>query len=350
MSISGCLTRRMVLGQAGRLVMAAPLLTLVGCNDLVANGTRRGFSGTTMGTRYRVTVAGSHDQAALQTGVAQILENMNDKLSTYQPDSDLSQLNAAAETSWVKVSPELAHVMATALHIGRASVGAFDATVAPVVNLWGFGPGQPVVRSPNDKRIAAALTRIGHHQLDIKDAPAEIRKVRRDVHIDLSGVGKGYAVDRIAGYLKRAGVEEFLVDIGGDMRAHRSSPYKATWRIGIEKPHVGPRTLHRVVNLGSGAIATSGDYRNFYEADGAMYSHIIDPRSGAPVSHNLASVTVIAATAEEADGWSTALMVMGPDAGQELADRMGLSALFIIKTGNGLVDRPSRDFNRFLAS
>ncbi|MDH3740438.1 MAG: FAD:protein FMN transferase [Hyphomicrobiales bacterium] len=350
MSIADCLTRRMMLGQAGRLVMAAPLLTLVGCNDLVANSTRSSFSGATMGTRYRVTVGGSHDQAALQAGVVQILENMNDRLSTYRPDSDLSQLNATPEASWVKVSPELAHVMATALGISRASGGAFDATVAPVVNLWGFGPGEPVVRSPGDKRIAAALARIGHHQLDIKDAPAAIRKARRDVHIDLSGVGKGYAVDRIADYLKRAGVEDFLVDIGGDMRAHRSSPDKAAWRIGIEKPHIGPRTLQRVVNLGSGAIATSGDYRNFYETGGSVYSHIIDPRSGAPVSHNLASVTVVAATAEQADGWSTALMVMGPDAGLELADSMGLSAFFISRTGNGLADRPSREFNRFLVS
>jgi len=240
--------------------------------------------------------------------------------------------------------------MTTALDISRASGGAFDATVAPVVDMWGFGPGEAVVRSPSDKRIAAALARIGHHQLDVKDAPAAIRKVRRDVHIDLSGVGKGYAVDRIADYLKRAGVADFLVDIGGDMRAHRSSTDKATWRIGIEKPHIGPRTLHRVVNLGSGAIATSGDYRNFYETGGSVYSHIIDPRSGAPVSHNLASVTVVAATAEQADGWSTALMVMGPDAGLELANSKGLSAFFITRTGNGLVDRPSREFGRFLAS
>lgn len=343
------LTRRAMLACSGRLMAVAPLLTVVGCNEFAGKEGRTGFSGATMGTRYQVTMVGKHDRAGLQAGVEKILDTINDRLSTYRPNSELSRFNEAADTSWIDVSPELARVIASALDVSRASGGAFDATVGPVVNLWGFGPDEPVVKSPGDERIGATLARIGHHHLDVK-AAAKIRKMRPDMHVDLSGIGKGYAVDEIAGYLERAGIDRFLVDIGGDLRAHRSSADKATWRIGIERPVIGPRTVYRLLNLGLGAVATSGDYRNFVESGGSVYSHIIDPRTGVPVNHRLASVTVVAATAKEADAWSTALMVTGPDTGLELADSLGLSAFFIVRSGSRLIERPSREFLRFLVS
>jgi thiamine biosynthesis lipoprotein len=350
MAVPSSLTRREVVHQFGRLVCAAPLLTLVGCNELAGEGARFGFAGSTMGTSYRITTKGHHAPAHLQAGVEAILESTNQQLSTYRTNSDLSRFNRTAGSSWLEVPPELAHVLTTADGISRASGGAFDATVAPVVDLWGFGPSASIINSPSDHRLGAALAKIGHHQLHINDAQTAVRKARPDVTVDLSGIAKGFAVDRIADYLERHGVDDFLIDIGGDMRMSRSSPSNAPWRIGIERPEIGPRTVHRVINIGQGAVATSGDYRNFLESNGSMYSHIIDPRSGAPVSHDLASVAVVAGTAEQADGLSTALMVMGPDAGLELANDIELSALFIVRKGGRLVDLPSRQFNRYLVA
>ncbi len=352
-SLANPLSRRAVLAHAGRFAMSAPLLTVLACKQAASNEVRTGFSGATMGTYYRVTISDRGRISKLdhlQADVERILRTVNGQMSTYSPDSELSHFNATARTSWVGVSPEVAHVMTTALEISRLSGSAFDATVGPLVELWGFGPDKQAVISPDELRDRSALVNIGHHHLAVKDAPTAVRKTRPELHVDLSGIGKGFAVDEIADHLERADIQNFLIDIGGDMRAHRSSPNDATWRIGIERPTVGPRTIHRVINVGEGAVATSGDYRNFFEANGSRYSHIIDPRSGAPVRHELASVTVVAATAEEADAWSTALMVLGSNSGLNLANNLGLSAFFIVRTDRGLVDLPSREFQRFLVS
>ena len=346
------LSRRAVLRHAGRFAVAAPFLTVLGCSEDPLVGTRLSFSGLTMGTYYRVTIIRSRSMSEphrIQTGVERVLETINWQLSTYRPESELSKINASPETVWLEVSPEVAHVVTKALEISRLSSGTFDATIAPLINLWGFGPDKQSVYSHKDKRITEALGKIGHHLLEVKEAPAAIRKSRPDLHVDLSGIGKGSAVDKVADHLARAGAEHFLVDIGGDMRARRASSIEATWRIGIERPSIGSsRTVHRVINVGDGALATSGNYRNFFKTAGFHYSHIIDPRTGAPVNHDLASVTVIAPTAEEADAWSTAFMVCGPDAGLELAERLGIPAFFIIRTKSGLVDQPSSEFRRFL--
>ncbi len=351
-SSPGTLSRRAVLGQAGRFACAAPFLTLLGCNEASSGGGRIGFSGATMGTRYRVTLTGGRPMPALDdlhAGVVEILGTINRQMSTFRPDSELSMFNRTTATSWREVSPDLGHVLAKSLDISRLSGSAFDPTVAPLVDLWGFGPKVSTAPSRGDKRIGAALGVTGHEHLRVKETGTAVRKSRPGLTVDLSGIGKGFAVDRITDYLARAGVQHFLVDIGGDMRARRAAPTQATWRIGIERPVAGQRTAHRVINIGDGAVATSGDYRNFFEAAGLRYSHIIDPRTGAPVSHGLASVTVIAATTEEADAWSTALMVLGPDAGSALAERTGIPAFFISRTEGGLIDRPTREFKRFLA-
>lgn len=347
------LSRRTLLGQAGRIAMAAPFLTLLGCNEAPVAAGRFSLSGATMGTYYRITMSGEGKiptPAQLQAGVERILRTVNGQMSTYLRDSELSRFNGASGTSWHEVSPDFAHVVARALEISRLSGSAFDPTIAPLVDLWGFGPEKPVVQSPGGRRIAAALRATGHAYLGVKETRTAIRKSRPDLKVDLSGIAKGFAVDRITDYLAAAGVRHFLIDIGGDMRAHRHSPDQAVWRIGIENPVVGLRSVHRVINIGDGAVATSGDYRNFFEFEGLRYAHIIDPRTGAPVTHGLASVTVIAPTTEEADAWSTALMVLGPDAGAVLAERARIPAFFITQTDRGLIDRPSSEFRRFLAA
>ena len=349
MSMTRNPTRRTVLTNAGCLALAAPFLSLLGCDETPMGVSTVGFSGSTMGTRYRVTISGDGrgtDADHLQAGVEDVLETVNRQMSTYRPDSELSRFNAAVETSWVDTSSAVTHVASRALEISRSTGGAFDPTIAPLVDLWGFGPGAQTASLPDAARIRATLQRTGYAGVDT--ASGAIRKARPDLHLDLSGIGKGFAVDQVAEYLESAGAEHFLVDIGGDMRARRTSADRAAWRIGIEKPATGRRTVHRIIALGDGAVATSGDYRNFFQSGGARYSHIIDPRTGKPVDHDLASVTVIAPTAEEADAWSTALMVLGPGAGPQLAERSGIAAYFITRTEDGLADRPAGGFERYL--
>ncbi len=346
-------SKRTMLKQAGRLAVAAPFMTLLGCDDAGILAGRESFSGTTMGTYYRITIAGrwqTLELAGLQRAVERALETVNDLMSTYRTTSELSRFNAVKQVSWFEASPQITHVVETALEIGRLSGGAFDTTVGPLVNLWGFGPDRQTVHSRGDQRIEATLTNIGQHHLEVSQSKTAIKKGRTDLYVDLSGIGKGFAVDQIADVLAGAGAGSFLVDIGGDIRVRRRSPTQATWRIGIEQPAAGPRKVHRVISIGDGAVATSGDYRNFFEAGGSRFSHIIDPRTGAPIKNRLASVTVIAPTTEEADGWSTALMVLGPKSGLELAEQLGLAAFFIIRKGNGLVDRATSEFRRFLVA
>lgn len=346
-------SRRAILGSAGRVAASLPLLTILGCSPPTPLTTRSQFSGATMGTQYRVTMVGAEHLIQLkqiQRGVERILERVNNQLSTYRADSELSKFNAAPAESWFEVSADVAHLTAKSLEISHRSGGAFDATVGPLVDLWGFGPVTQEPHAPDDTQINEAMSLIGHHHLSVNRSTRAIRKNRHELHLDLSGIGKGSGVDQVADYLADIGVERFLVDIGGDMRVHRRSPSDPTWRIGIERPVIGPRTIHRVIEVGDGAVATSGDYRNFIRAEGAHYSHIIDPRTGSPVRHDLASVTVIAPTAEEADAWSTALMVLGPDNGVALANRKDLAAFFIVRGGNRLIDLASSEFNRFLVT
>jgi thiamine biosynthesis lipoprotein len=351
MMFKGEMSRRAVLAQAARLAVAAPLLTLLGCDEFDSSSDRVSFWGVTMGTTYRVAITGGldlpkHDR--LQQMVETVLETINGQMSTYRAASELSKFNGVGQASWFDVSPQIAGVVATALEISRLSDGAFDATIGPLVNLWGFGPYKQTARAPSQDQITSALENTGHHHLHVNSLQTAIRKRRPDLHVDLSGIGKGFAVDQVAEVLAGAGAKNFLVDIGGDMIVRRHSPAQAPWRIGIEQPTTTVGNIRRVINIGDGAVATSGNYRNFFEAGGSRFSHIIDPRSGAPVKHNLASVTVIAPSTEEADGWSTALMVLGADDGFELAKKLGLSAFFITRTGNRLVDRSTSDFQRFL--
>ena len=294
------------------------------------------FAGATMGTTYLVRVSGlpgGRSRESMAGDVAAIAERIDATMSTYRPTSDVARFNARRDEDWAPVSDEVVTVVEEALALGRLSGGAFDITVGPLVDLWGFGPTvrPPVVPLP--AALVAARARVGQGRLDTRRSPPALRKRQADIEIDLSGIAKGYAVDSVAEHLTAVGVSDFLVEIGGEVRAAGTSPEGGPWRVGIEQPP-GTAVAH-VVNLAAGALATSGDYRSFFEQDGARYSHAIDPRSGWPARHDLASVSVLDASTARADGLATTFMVLGPEAGRALAEREGIPVLFVIREGDG---------------
>ena len=319
------------------LFIAAIVSAIVaGCGD--AGREHFKLDGATMGTHYHITVVEraelATNQRELQQAIDQQLALINEQMSTYRDDSELSQLNAAPVDQWVDVSANLFDVLVMSLELGWLSNGAFDITVGPLVNLWGFGPGgeSGKVEVPSAARIAEQLALTGFQAIEFNLANSDIRK-RRAVTLDLSAIAKGYAVDKVAELLIYAGYTDFMVEIGGELRLQGNSPRGTPWRIAIERPEAATLgRAHAAVSISNAGMATSGDYRNYFELDGKRYSHTIDPTTGYPIDHALASVTVIADSAAYADGLATAINVMGPELGMQLADQQGVAVYMIVKT------------------
>ena len=222
-----------------------------------------------------------------------------------------------------------------ALTLSAATNGAFDVTVGPLVNLWGFGPDGQVTEPPGAELIAVRLQAIGHELLHTDCSMPALRKDVPDIYVDLSAFAKGYGVDKLAALLDAADIHNYLVEIGGELRVRGTNASGNNWGIAIESPGKAGMAVHTVVSVTNTAVATSGDYRNYFEHDGRMYSHTIDPRTGYPVAHDAASVTVLAATAAFADAMATALLVMGPDDGIAYAEREGIAAVFLVREDDG---------------
>lgn len=351
--MASTLTRRDLLQRAKGVALAAPLLGIAGCDESQARRRLTVLSGPTMGTSYSVKITDltpGIDAGELNTEVERILEEINDQMSTYRAGSELSRFNSRKSKSWMEVSAETLMVIDSALRVSRLTGGAFDPTIGPLVNLWGFGPSEHRSRAPEAGRIAEATSHTGYPKIATRASSPAIRKNEPKIQVDLSGIAKGFAVDQVADLLERAKISQYLIEIGGELKGRGLNPRAEPWKIGVEKPVAGQRTVQRVVRLDGSALATSGDYRNFFEQHGRRFSHIIDRRSGRPVSHGLASVTVIAPSAMEADALSTALMVLGPEAGVELAKRENLAALFIAKQKKGFGEIWTRAFRRYVVA
>jgi thiamine biosynthesis lipoprotein len=232
------------------------------------------------------------------------------------------------------VDSELAGLVARAQSFSELSDGAFDVTVGPLVNLWGFGPDAHPFRIPDQQTIEETRSRVGHDKLDVRDQPPALRKAHPELYVDLSAIAKGYGVDQIAGLLDRLGVTAYLAEIGGELKAKGTKSGDQPWRIAIERPDATSRTVYRIVALEDDAMATSGDYRNFYEQDGRIYSHTIDPGTGRPVAHALASVTVITEDCATADALATTFLVLGPERGLSLAESLDVGAFFVTRAGD----------------
>lgn len=333
------------LALGARLALPGSVLAIAGCGSSGARDAMTRLAGPTMGTAYRVSLPkrlSTDETDAVRAGVEAALDRVDALMSTYRSDSELSRINTAGAGEWIDTAPDTGTVMAEALRAGSVSGGAFDVTVGPLVDLWGFGPGDGG-GVPSDETIADASTLTGLDALQFEPARG-IAKSRNGLRVDLSGVAKGHAVDLVAGYLEGQGFDSFLIDVGGELKVSGRKADGTFWRIGIERPEPGKRQVQRVVAMDSGAVATSGDYRNFFERDGRRYSHTIDPRSGRPVDHALSAVSVIAESAMTADSLSTALMVMGPEEGLALAERLDLPALFLLRSDGGIVERATRSF------
>ena len=283
--------------------------------------------GTTFAVRVVSDTLSDRRVASLRVVIEDALEDIDQKMSTYRLDSELSRFNSARSTDPFPVSTETLAVFQHALEISELTGGAFDVTVGALVDAWGFGPsGQPAA-FPTDADIERLQEHVGYQQLELDLVASTVRKSDPMLSSDLSALAKGYAVDRVVELLRAEGLESSLVEVGGEVRTMGRSERGDAWRVGIERPVVGPPTVHRLVRLRDRALATSGDYRNYYEVGGRRISHTIDPRTGRPVTHDLASVSVIAQLCVRADAIATALEVLGPDEGFAMALAQDWAAL-----------------------
>ena len=303
-----------------------------------------------MGTTYHVTVVTKTGGSipGLRDAVDRRLAEVNDQLSTWIQDSEISRFNRFAEVGEeFPVSADFLRVMAAAADVHRLSGGAWDGTVSPLVVLWGFGPDGPALSSPSPERIAAALAEVGFDMIEVRDTGALV-KHHAAVTVDLSSIAKGYGVDAVADVLRGRGFADFLVEIGGEVFAAGRRRDGRPWRVGINRPdpEAGPGEVYKVVPLGDEALATSGDYRSYVFEDGRRRSHVIDPRSGQPVTNGVVSASVLAPTCMMADGLATAVMVMGPEAGLTLIEGLeGVEALLVVERRGGfLEEHPSSGF------
>lgn len=308
-----------------------------GCDSQPTSGIF--LSGETMGTTYHITIAAkitNENKELLKKEIDSRLLQVNASFSTYIKSSEVSQFNSYKGLDWKKKSDEFIKVLAEAQRISDITQGAYDITVGPLVNLWGFGPSFNKEDMPSEQAIRNTLSKVGYKNIVFRQKDKQIKKLKDDLYIDFSSIAKGYGVDVIAEMLESKGYSNYMVEIGGEMRVSGVNSQKIKWRIAVEKPDSKARAIHRVINVTNMAIATSGDYRNFFEKDGIKYSHTIDPKTGRPVQHHLASVTVLAKSSMTADAWATAFMVLGNKKGYDLAMQNNLAVLFLVKVGDEL--------------
>lgn len=329
---------------ASLLPLALLVWSSVGVSDCAPTETAPAlhiFDGATMGTTYavRVVTADTWDQPRrdrIRDLIQAALDDVESKMSHYRSSSELSRFNQTRATAPFPVSAETFDVVRHAYQLSELTGGALDVTVAPLVNAWGFGPVEPEILPPDAALLARLRDHVGYRKLELDPGASTLRKTDPEIECDLSAVAKGYGVDQVAEVLREEGVTHFMVEVGGEIVAVGLNQQGGPWRIAIERP-VMAGGVQRVVLLGGHAMATSGDYRNVREVDGRLLSHTIDPRTGWPIAHQLASVSVVAELCVVADGLATALQVLGPDDGYALAVERGWAALFLVRDDTGAI-------------
>lgn len=305
-----------------------------------------------MGTTYSVKVAHppkAIDEAAVRGATDEILDLIDRSMSGYRVDSEISRFNSEASTEWFEVSTHLATVVDAALQVSQQSGGTFDITVGPLVAAWGFGaPGEPI-DLPDDAHLSELRAHVGYEKLHARLNPPALRKDDPALRVDLNGIAPGYAVDLLARKFRSMGVNDFMIDIGGEVRAEGRNAHDQLWRIAVERPIDAEPEPYAIVQLDNASVTTSGEYRHYFDRDGHRYSHTIDPRTGRPVVHNLASVVVVGSTSMFIDAWATALNVLGTEEGHALATRLDMPVLFIDADGGKLRSVTTPRFPQYLA-
>jgi FAD:protein FMN transferase len=336
------------------VVLGLGALALGGCSRVPAPAATAGylhFGGSTMGSTYNVRLrAASSQVAVLRSAVQAALDDVDHRMSMFRPDSELSAFNRATAGVPFALSEPLYAVLAAADGISRWSNGAFDITVAPLVEQWGFGT-RAVRAVPEAAALVAQRGRVDWRGLSFDAAQRSVTKHRGPQQVDLGGIAKGWGVDRAAAALDAHGIADYMVEVGGEVRTRGINASGVAWRIGIEEPDASPQRARWIVALAGRSMATSGDYRNYFIEGGRRYSHEIDPASGMPIRHGLASVTVVADDCMQADALATALIVLGAEKGRALAESSGIAAQFIERLpGGGLRDSMTASFTALEAS
>lgn len=335
-----------------RAIVGVLLTMLLGCEQQEVTQQQLDAQGKTMGTFYHVKVVGDFPggQAALQQEVDALLKHYNDEISTYDPNSSLSKFNQLQSTEPYAISQDLADLLICGLRTGQRTGGLLDMTVGPLVNLWGFGPDKRPVKMPTDDQIEQARERVGIQKVhvEVSSDHATVRKDQPNIYVDLSTFGEGFGADKVAAFLEEKGVHNYLVEIAGASRSRGVNAKGQDWKLAIQKPTDEIAEVQAIIQPNGRAVSTSGSYRNYYELDGKRFSHVIDPRTGKPITHKLVSATVITPTALEADALDTALMVMGPDDALAFANKEGLPVYLVVKTEKGFEARYSASFKPYL--
>ncbi len=308
------------------------------------------LSGSTMGTYWTVRLASMParvDAPGLRREIEALLDEVNAEMSTYRPDSVITAFNNARAGDVIDLPPGFAGVLGEALYWAEATGGAFDPTIGPVVDLWGFGPDGAIDVYPDPDELMRRLALVGWERLEFDPESARVQQPG-GLRLDLSGIAKGWGVDVIAEHLQARGIDGFLIDIGGDLRVQGQRPDGQDWRVAIERPQPGRGEARSLIESSRAAIATSGDYRNFVEFNGQRYSHLIDPASGRPIDHATVSVTAVAETCTTADALATALHVMPPDRALEFAIERDLAVLWLLVEDGELVEQSTPRFERLI--
>ncbi|MFW0753995.1 FAD:protein FMN transferase [Pseudomonas sp. H11T01] len=320
--------------------------TLSGCGK---GDSLESFGGPTMGSTYSIKYVrhkGTPGPAEVQQQVEKILSEVDQQMSTYRSDSDIERFNDLPANSCQPMPASILQLVRVGEQLSIESDGSFDLTVEPLLNLWGFGPQAREEKVPSAEALAQVQQRVGHAHLRIdgdrlcKDAPVEV---------DFNSIAAGYAVDRIAAKLTAMGIDSYLAEATGELKAVGKKIDGSPWRVALEEPRDDQQVAERVIAVDGYGVSTSGDYRNYFEQDGRRYSHTFDARTGAPIKHALASVTVIHPSTLMADGLSTLLLILGPQRGWDYAEKHDIGAFFVIRADTGFVTRTSQAFDRLAA-
>ncbi len=308
------------------------------------------YSGSTMGTTFSVVYVNtsSHEDAYVNNLINQSIELVNDQMSTYKSESNLSEFNRLPVNSCYEFPDDTYQVLEMAQEISEITEGSFDVTIGPLVNLWGFGPTYKPEVVPSDEEInEIRSTKVGYQSLVLKGDNTACKL--KPIYVDLSAIAKGYAVDLAANALDSLSIHDYLVEIGGELKAKGIKPNKDHWKVAVEDPdnELG-HSVHKVLELKDLGIATSGDYRNYYEVDGKRYSHTVDPSTGKPIEHSLASISVLHKSVAYADAIATGFGVMGAERAQALAKKEGLAIYMIVKNSETFSIISTKEFNQYL--